>query len=65
MPSCEFWPDGSSCMDADLRHVRGHRQVTDAYLVSLAAGRRGAELATLDEELCQELPERTLLLPRA
>ncbi len=40
MSSCEFWPDGPSCVDADLRHVRGPRQVTDAHLVSLAASRR-------------------------
>ena len=64
MRSCEFWPDGLSYVDADLRHVRGHRQVTDAYLVSLAAGRRGAKLATLDEGLRQESPELTLLVPR-
>jgi toxin-antitoxin system PIN domain toxin len=64
MRSCEFWPDELSYVDADLRHVRGHRQVTDAYLVSLAAGRRGAKLATLDEGLCREQPERTLLVPR-
>jgi uncharacterized protein len=64
MRGCEFWPDGLSYVDADLRHVRGHRQVTDAYLVSLAAKRRGAKLATLDEGLQQELPELTLLVPR-
>lgn len=63
MPTCEFWPDGLSYVDADLRHVRGHRQVTDAYLVSLAAGRRAAKLATLDEGLHQERPELTLLVP--
>jgi uncharacterized protein len=64
MRSCEFWPDALSYADADLGHVRGHRQVTDAYLVSLAAGRRGAKLATLDEGLQQERPEATLLVPR-
>lgn len=64
MRSCEFWPDGLSYVDADLRHVRGHRQVTDAYLVSLATGRRGAKLATMDEGLCQERPDLTLLVPK-
>ena len=64
MRGCEFWPDGLSYVDADLRHVRGHRQVTDAYLVSLAAGRPGSRLATLDEGLRQERPELTLLVPR-
>jgi uncharacterized protein len=62
--SCEFWPDGVSYVDADLRHVRGHRQVTDAYLVSMAAGRRGAKLATMDEGLCQERPDLTLMVPK-
>lgn len=63
MSSCEFWPDGVSYVDADLRHVRGDRQVTDAYLVSLAAGRRDARLATMDEGLCQERPDLTVLVP--
>jgi uncharacterized protein len=63
MPRCEFWPDRLSYVDADLRHVRGHRQVTDAYLVSLATGRRGAMLATLDVGLKQERPDVTLLVP--
>ena len=63
IPGCAFWPDGLSYVDADLRHVRGHRQVTDAYLVSLAASRRSATLATLDERLCRERPEQTLLVP--
>lgn len=65
MRGCEFWSDGLSYVDADLRHVRGHRQVTDAYLVSMAAGRRGAKLATLDEGLEQERPELTFLVPRS
>jgi toxin-antitoxin system PIN domain toxin len=62
VPGCEFWPDEVSYADADLQHVRGHRQVTDAYLVSLAA-RRGGTLATLDEGLRRDRPEMTLLLP--
>lgn len=63
MPGCEFWPDRLSYVDADLRRVRGHRQVTDAYLVSLVAARRDAKLATLDEGLRQERSELTLLVP--
>ena len=62
MPRSEFWPDGLSYADSDLRHVHGHRQVTDAYLVGLAVSRH-ARLATLDEGLCRERPEPTLLLP--
>ena len=37
--------------------------MTDAYLVSLAAARPEAKLATLDEALARQLPETTLLLP--
>ncbi|MBW0101600.1 PIN domain-containing protein [Pseudonocardia sp. KRD291] len=63
MPRCEFLPDHLSYADADLGHVRGHRQVTDAYLAGLVAGTPGSVLATLDEGLAQELPELTLLVP--
>ena len=63
MPACDFWPDSLSYVDADLGHVRGHRQVTDAYLVSLAAGRAGTAVATLDEGLAQEFPDLALLIP--
>lgn len=63
LPACEFWPDSLSYAAADLDHVRGHRQVTDAYLAGLAADRPDARLATLDEGLAQALPERTLLVP--
>ncbi len=63
LPGCEFWPDSLSYATADLGRVRGHRQVTDAYLVSLAADRTDATLATLDEGLVQSQPQRTLLIP--
>ena len=61
MRACEFWPDDLTYADADLQHVRGHRQVTDAYLVSLA-DRRGGLLATLDEGLQQRRPHRVVLV---
>jgi len=63
LPGCEFWPDSLSYVGSDLGHVRGPRQVTDAYLVSMAAGRADAVLATLDEGLVQSRPDRTLLIP--
>lgn len=63
MPGCASWPDSLSYVDADLRHVRGHRQVTDAYLASLAARTPGSTLATLDHRLVSELPELTTLVP--
>ena len=45
-----FWPDAIPVLDAvkDVRrHITGHRQITDAYLLGLAVHHR-AKLATLD-----------------
>lgn len=64
LPSCEFWPDSISYADVDFGHVTGHRQVADAYLVSLARD-HGAALATLDEGLAISLPNDTLLVPQS
>lgn len=58
----DFWPDSISYADTLLEHVTGHRQVTDAYLASLAAS-RGARLATFDSALARTLPERVALIP--
>jgi toxin-antitoxin system PIN domain toxin len=63
-PRCEFWPDSVSYADADLSGVHGHRQVTDAYLVALAASRPDARLATLDRALAQLRPDLTVLVDR-
>jgi hypothetical protein len=57
-----FWPDSISYVDLDLGRVRGHRQVTDAYLAGLATS-NGGVLATLDEDLDEHFPKSTLLLP--
>jgi toxin-antitoxin system PIN domain toxin len=62
LPSCHFWPDSISYIDVDLRHVIGHRQVTDAYLVGMARA-HDAALATLDDGLASSLPNHTLLVP--
>lgn len=61
-PRCEFWPDAVSYRDADLGHVVGHRQVTDAYLVAIAAS-RDARLATFDRGLAEAVPMRVALIP--
>lgn len=61
---CEFWADELSYADADLSHVRGHRQVTDAYLAASAGRRHGALLATLDEALARDRSGSTLLVPQ-
>lgn len=61
LPACDFWPDFLSYAAADLSVVRGHRQVTDAYLVSRVAGSADARLATLDRALVGAHPD--LVLP--
>lgn len=58
---CTFWPDSISYTAADLGHVVGHRQVTDAYLAALAAS-RGCRLATFDRALTEVLPNETELI---
>jgi toxin-antitoxin system PIN domain toxin len=60
-PRCAFWSDEISYTAADLGHVVGHRQVTDAYLAALAAS-RWCRLATLDEGLADALPAQTELI---
>lgn len=62
-PRCEFWPDSVTYADADLGGVRGHRQVTDAYLVQLVGSHGDARLATLDRALTQTSPDATALIP--
>jgi predicted nucleic acid-binding protein len=59
-----FWPDGLSYRQAQLDHIVGHRQVTDAYLASLAASKPYGRLATMDEGLVGALPHSTELVPR-
>jgi predicted nucleic acid-binding protein len=61
---CEFWPDNLSYADADLSWVRGHRQVTDAYLAPLVATRDGALLATLDVGVTRDRRAHTVLVPQ-
>lgn len=61
-PRCEFWPDALSYRHAELGHVVGHRQVTDAYLAALAAS-NNALLATFDQALAQAVPQRVMLIP--
>lgn len=49
----EFWDEGFSYEEVNPKGVRGHRQVTDAWLAELAR-KRGGKLATLDAGLAQE-----------
>lgn len=61
-PRCEFWPDSVSYARADLTAVRGHRQVTDAYLLALVATHAETRLATLDPPLARQSPELAVLI---
>ncbi len=61
-PRCEFWPDAVSYRDADLAHVVGHRQVTDAYLIALARV-NGGLLATFDKGMARVTEPRVVLIP--
>jgi toxin-antitoxin system PIN domain toxin len=56
----EFWPDDMSYLDLPTGRIIGHRQVTDAYLVSLAR-KHGGSVATLDKGLAAVHTETTLL----
>ena len=49
-PRHHFWPDDLPCAQVQWHGVMGHRQVTDAYLASLARHHRG-RLATFDRGL--------------
>jgi predicted nucleic acid-binding protein len=57
-----FLPDSLTYAKADLSHVRGHKQVTDAYLVALAKS-GGMKLATLDAPLAAAYPDDVELIP--
>lgn len=58
MDSHEFWSDDVDCVSDAFSagiQITGHRQVTDAYLLSLARARSGC-LATLDRRMSGLLP---------
>lgn len=60
-PRCEFWVADLSYRDVPLHELRGHRQVTDAYLVALAT-RHSARLATFDRALATAQPDAVELI---
>jgi len=60
----EFWPDVLPYLETDLSQVRGHRQVTDAYLAALARHHDG-RLATFDAGLASVHADVTELVPTA
>lgn len=62
-PVVTFRGDALSYRDIDHTRVQGYRQLTDAYLVGLAAS-LATTLATFDQGLAQSHPATTLLLTR-
>ena len=57
----KFYPNDLSYTKADFSRVFGHRQVTDAYLVSLAKS-HNLTLVTLDRPLAALYPNSTKCL---
>lgn len=60
-PRCRFVADDLSYVDLPWDGVRGHLEVTDAYLAHLA-GAHGGRLATLDEALVGLWPDRAVVV---
>lgn len=60
IPRHEFWPDDVSYLNMATTGIRGHRQVTDAYLVLLAR-KHGGSVATMDQALAAVHAGTTLL----
>ncbi len=52
MPNHHFLPDSTTA--DSLPVLNGHRDVSDAHLIRLAAGKK-LKLATLDQSLCQKV----------
>jgi predicted nucleic acid-binding protein len=60
LPTHEFWPDDIDYSHLPEKGIRGHRQITDAYLAALAAAHDGL-LATMDEALAALQPSAVLI----
>ena len=61
-PRHEFWTDDQPYRSVSMAGVIGHRQVTDAYLVSLTRARDG-RLATFDQGLAKLHADVVNLVP--
>ncbi|MCC3751429.1 MAG: PIN domain-containing protein [Halorhodospira halophila] len=69
-PSHEFWAADTSLLESgrvDWGRLSGHRQITDAYLLSLAVVHSGA-LVTFDRRIGREVvpaagPEHLVIIP--
>ena len=60
-PKHRFIADDVNALDLPWPAIRGHRQVTDAYLAALAR-KHGAKLATFDQALAAVHPDVAVLL---
>ncbi len=60
-PRHQFIADDLSALDLPWKSIRGHRQVTDAYLAALAR-KHAARLATFDRALAAVHPDVVDLL---
>lgn len=61
LDAVEFWPDSVSYLGMELSEIRGHRQVTDSYLVALAAAHE-SRVVTFDNGLALAHPTHTVHL---
>jgi toxin-antitoxin system PIN domain toxin len=61
-PRHQQWLDDLTYLEIDLSGVRGHRQVTDAYLAGLARA-RGGRVATLDRGFALTAADVAELVP--
>lgn len=59
-PNHLFWPDITSYLDVPSNGIRGHKQLTDAYLAALARA-HGGVLATMDKALAALIPDVVLI----
>ncbi len=57
----EFWPDAIGFEQVGLENITGHRQVTDAYLISLA-GHFSGKVLTFDKAMAAAHPRAAKLL---
>ena len=57
-----FWPETFGYEEVQMTRVRGHRQVTDAWLAEFAR-RRGGKLATMDHGLATDQADVAVIIP--
>ncbi|MBS1829406.1 MAG: PIN domain-containing protein [Acidobacteria bacterium] len=61
LPRHHFWPADLTCLEIPSHGLRGYGQITDFYLVALAAARQ-SRLATFDKALAAIHPQHCILI---